>query len=201
MAWYDADECLRPLTRLIDNGSNRAALVRLGLVAVLSEFLAAALLASVSSRPLDACTPWGSGPGAVYSDPEGWTVGKYSDGGAAAMSRLPDQEVDLAWDLQAWGEGGGRVSSRSASEMGIAVEALAGLARDPHGRQRMCQARLPPLLRAVAAATRRSSGCPETARCGEEGHWREGWVLRERHLAVAMGQVCCPARLDAGAPL
>jgi hypothetical protein len=193
VAWYDADECLRPLARLIDNASNRAALVRLGLVAVLSEFLASSLVAAVSPRPLDACTPWGSGLDAVHSDPEGWTGVADSD-----VSRLLEKDVDLAWDLQAWGEGcpgGDRISSRSASEMGLAVEALAGLARDSHGRQRMCQARLPPLLRAVAAATRRSSCCPTTARSGEEVHRREGWVLRERHLAVAMGQVCCSTRL------
>jgi hypothetical protein len=201
VAWYDADECLRPLARLIDNAGNRSALVRLGLVAVLSEFLAAALVASVSPRPLDSCTPWGSVPGVVYSDQEGWTLGTDSDGRAGSVSRLPEKDTDWSWDLEAWGEGGpGQISSRSASEMGLAVEALAGLAREPHGRQRMCQARLPPLLRAVAAATRRSSCCPTMGRCGEESRRREGWVLRERHLAVAMGQVCCSSRFDVAGP-
>jgi hypothetical protein len=114
------------------------------------------------------------------------------------VSRLPESDADLAWDRQAWGEGGaggGQLSSRSAGEIGLAVEALAGLARDPHGRQRMCQARLPPLLRAVASATRRSTCDLTMAGCGEDGHGREGWVLRERHLAVAMGQVCRAAHV------
>ncbi len=195
VAWYDADECLRPLARLADNAMNRAALVRLGLVAVLSEFLAAALAAAVSPKPFDVSMPWLSG--ANHSDPEGWTALADSDGRAGSVSRLPDNDVDWAWDLPAWGQegtGGGQLSSRSTNELGLAVEALAGLARDPHGRQRMCQARLPSLLRAVASATQRSSCCLSMARCGEEGHRREGWLLRERHLAVAMGQVCCAAR-------
>ena len=198
MAWYDSDECLRPLARLADNACNRAALVQLGLVAILAEFLAATLVAAMSSA-----VGFDAGP-AVRDDSSG-------AGAAAQTCDARDRcgaEGGLGGDVDmcAWVERRndcGSMSKRCAREMGLAVEALAVLARNREGLQRMRKAELAPLLRTVAAATRRSAAAGPDS---EGGAGRTGWVLRERHLAVAMGQVractcaswCVLAALRAG---
>ena len=207
VAWYDADECLRPLSALTDNKANRTRLVELGLVPVLGQILSAwlALRSVYPMLPTAAATAaHQAGPPAAHSAPDAladsWTtdLSDSSDNWAESVvtgdegwGTLAGVPVTVGYESLAATPGEGD----SFLELGLALEALCGLGRDLLARRAMRHWRLPPLLRAVAACAYMSPSHPADAP-GQPGlsesMWTErgeqGWILDARHLAVAMGQ-------------
>ncbi len=213
VAWYDPEECLGPLSRLASSRPNAQVLLRLGLVPILADVLASAMaswavdrtahggLASAALAASQACDAGDSacsGPSARHGFGPG-PEGDHAQGGRQASSGRQAPSLDgpgFAGGTSAGGEeraaGGGRElawmsNGRLGQLVSLSIQALCSLADDGQGRRLIRNAGLTRTVGQVVAAAQMGLGSEECwRRLGGTG----GWILRDRHMALAMGQVC-----------
>jgi len=204
VAWYDAEECLRPLAQLTNNAENRRALLSSGITLVLADLLCSWLHAESKTLP-----PFvheeARRRASPVSAPSFRCCGLRGMMGLDAAKRpdtfrkvssLLGESVGLdaermaqtlgAWEALAASRSmlqGARARSEGvvSKECDLAVFALVNLAKDAPCEEQMCELGLPRVLRALSTATQELRALPGQF-CSADM-----WVMEQRHLAVSMG--------------
>eukprot|EP00286_Rhodomonas_abbreviata_P008172 CAMPEP_0181315946 /NCGR_PEP_ID=MMETSP1101-20121128/15638_1 /TAXON_ID=46948 /ORGANISM="Rhodomonas abbreviata, Strain Caron Lab Isolate" /LENGTH=588 /DNA_ID=CAMNT_0023423171 /DNA_START=314 /DNA_END=2080 /DNA_ORIENTATION=- len=203
VAWYDAEECLRPLAQLTNNPENRNTLQSAAIVPVLADLLCHWLCSEAESMPKCVHDEARRQSSAMTSATFGCCGLRGFMGFEAASKAESTRKVALlgesvcmdadrllhtlaVWEtVSAQKMGGinflGHASRFVSKECDLAVLALVNLAKDRQCETQMLEIGIPRVLRAVGVATEEME-VPESQFCTADMS-----VLERRHLAVSMG--------------